>query len=64
MVQKSEVWGVVLEDIKSKQRLKPISVVADNFIVAVDKAKGGLFPPEARENYRVVKVERLVDIIV
>lgn len=58
---KSEVWGVVLEDRHTNERLKPMSVLADDYQEAVEKAfdSGPL-----RENYRVVKVERLVDIIV
>lgn len=58
---KSEVWGVVLEDRHTNERLKPMSVLAGNCEEAIEKAfdSGPL-----RENYRVVKVERLVEIIV
>ncbi|GAI33524.1 unnamed protein product [marine sediment metagenome] len=59
---KSEVWGVVLEDRKTNERMKPMSVLAGNYIEAIEKAKDCL--PKEEEEYRVVKVERLVEIIV
>jgi len=63
MVNKSEVWGVVLENLKTKERLKPMSVVARSYGEAIEIAYDSE-PPLSRDNYRVVKVERLVDVVV
>lgn len=60
---KSEVWGVVLENLKTNERLKPMSVVARSYGEAIEIAYDSQ-PQLSRDNYRVVKVERLVDCIV
>jgi len=63
MVTKSEVWSVVLEHLKTKERLKPMTVLAGNYLDAIEKVNVSSLPLPS-DNYRVVKVERLVDIIV